>query len=113
MRSGTSGSSWGCGEVETQWITWALQGLIAAVLGVIWGQLSAATKAIAELATEIARNYMPRAECVELIHGMKAEWASEVSRMRDNLHDVRNMAITLKAKEDLRELIARDGPVKS
>lgn len=60
-------------EMNEQWVTWALQGLIAFVLGKLWGQLDTVTKDLAELKTQIAGDTIS-----------KVDW----KEMRDRMHTV-------------------------
>lgn len=64
--------------METQWVTWALQALIIAVLYWFKQQLDRNTKTVTELSVELPSNYMPRKE-------------SEDSRreLRESIHSLR------------------------
>lgn len=73
--------------METQWITWALQALILAVLYWFKQQLDSNTNAVNDLREELPKTYMPRME-------------SEAVRkeLRENYHDLRNKVQTLEVK---------------
>lgn len=85
-----------------EWITWALQALIAAVLATIWKQLQLATRSIVEtngaiagLHLEVTRDYVKI-----------TEW----ERVRARLHDIENWrAGILAERELLRDQALREG----
>jgi hypothetical protein len=79
-----------------EWVTWALQGLIAVVLIRIWSQLDRATAAIAALAILVADQYVT-----------KLEWAREWGIVRDRLHDLTASVAALRALQQMAD--ARSG----
>jgi hypothetical protein len=76
-----------------EWITWALQGLIAAVLGTIWKQLQIANKSIVETNASIATLHLDVASnYVKSI---------EMERVRARLHEIENWRAGVIAEREL------------
>jgi hypothetical protein len=72
--------------MDSQWVTWALQGLIGVILIRIWNQLDTATKDISAVRQKIAEEFVT-----------KSDWES----MRIRLHDIEDWISGQKALAQL------------
>lgn len=70
----------------TQWITWALQGLIATTLMTIWKQLQLANKSIEELRLLVVGDYVKT-----------AQYVVDYERIRQRVHVLENWKIRQEA----------------